>query len=153
MKLCAVCLPIRENQVLLGYKKRGFGQGKIVEIGGKLEAGETPEEAARRELEEECGLSVTEIEALGEVVFQFAGRPEWDMRVWIFVGRMWQGEPVETGEIAPEWFPKAALPYPCMWQDAPRWLPQVLAGEPVSLHFSFGEDGETLEKVQDLSHI
>ncbi len=150
MKRCAVCLPVREDQVLLGYKKRGFGQGKIVEIGGKLEAGETPEGAARRELQEECGLSVTQIEALGEVVFQFAGKPEWDMHVWVFLGRAWQGEPVETDEIAPAWFPAGALPYPRMWQDAPHWLPQVLAGQPVALHFFFGEDGETLQSVRAL---
>lgn len=150
MKHCAVCLPIRENEVLLGFKKRGFGQGKTVEIGGKLEAGETPEQTARRELEEECGLQVETLLDMGEVVFQFAKRPDWDMHVRIFVGREWQGEPVETDEIAPAWFPVGALPYSQMWQDAPHWLPQVLAGESVSLHCSFGEDGETLEEVRAL---
>nr|XP_053633034.1 oxidized purine nucleoside triphosphate hydrolase-like [Cherax quadricarinatus] len=40
---------IREgNRLLLGYKKRGFGQGRWNAFGGKVEAGETPEEAAVR---------------------------------------------------------------------------------------------------------
>eukprot|EP00051_Salpingoeca_urceolata_P006046 m.80347 g.80347 ORF g.80347 m.80347 type:complete len:91 (+) comp14659_c1_seq3:1046-1318(+) len=40
------------GRVLLGLKKRGFGQGKLNGFGGKVEAGETVAEAAARELEE-----------------------------------------------------------------------------------------------------
>ncbi len=42
MKLVTLCLPIDEQkrQVLLGLKKRGFGQGKLVGLGGKVEPGE-----------------------------------------------------------------------------------------------------------------
>ncbi|MEW5720741.1 MAG: DNA mismatch repair protein MutT, partial [Chloroflexota bacterium] len=31
----------RDNQILLGLKKRGFAQGKLNGFGGKIEAGET----------------------------------------------------------------------------------------------------------------
>ncbi|KAH8913941.1 hypothetical protein BT69DRAFT_56112 [Atractiella rhizophila] len=40
-----------ENRVLLGLKKRGFATGKWNGFGGKVSAGERPEEAAIRELE------------------------------------------------------------------------------------------------------
>ena len=50
----ALCFLLRDGamgrEVLLGRKKRGFGRGKIVGLGGHLEAGETPAEAAAREL-------------------------------------------------------------------------------------------------------
>ena len=47
-KLLTLAL-IRDGQrVLLGYKKRGFGQGKWNAFGGKVETGETPEYAAIR---------------------------------------------------------------------------------------------------------
>ena len=38
----------RQGEILLGYKKRGFGAGKWNGFGGKVEAGETIEEAAER---------------------------------------------------------------------------------------------------------
>ena len=55
----------REGEVLLGMKKRGFGEGKWNGFGGKVEAGETIVEAAAREVREECGY-VVKTEDLGE---------------------------------------------------------------------------------------
>ena len=43
----------KDNEILLAKKKRGFGEGKYNGVGGKLEDGETPEEAMIRETEEE----------------------------------------------------------------------------------------------------
>jgi 8-oxo-dGTP diphosphatase len=40
-------------EVLLGYKKTGFGTGKIVALGGHVEPGESAAEAAAREVKEE----------------------------------------------------------------------------------------------------
>ncbi|WKK71641.1 NUDIX domain-containing protein [Rathayibacter oskolensis] len=42
-------------EVLLGRKRRGLGEGRIVAPGGKLEPGESPVRAAVRELAEEVG--------------------------------------------------------------------------------------------------
>lgn len=40
---------VREStKILLGYKKRGFGQGRWNGFGGKVEQGETVEEGAIR---------------------------------------------------------------------------------------------------------
>ena len=78
------------------------------------------------------------------VTFLFPARPSWDMDVAIFTSADWSGEPVETEEIRPEWFPVAALPYDRMWEDAGRWLPRVLAGERLRAVFSYAADCETL---------
>ena len=40
-------------EVLLGLKKTGFGQGRWVGLGGHIEDGEKPAEAAAREVAEE----------------------------------------------------------------------------------------------------
>ena len=53
-------------------KKRGFGEGRWNGFGGKLHEGETCEEAALRELEEESGLKATSVEKVGELHFSFA---------------------------------------------------------------------------------
>lgn len=47
-KLLTLVLITRPNQVLLGMKKRGFGQGRWNGFGGKVEKGETILEAAKR---------------------------------------------------------------------------------------------------------
>ena len=56
-------LETNNKEVMLGMKKRGFGQGKYNGFGGKLEPNETVEEAAVRELEEESGV-ITEVNSL-----------------------------------------------------------------------------------------
>jgi 8-oxo-dGTP diphosphatase len=138
-------------EVLLGLKKRGtIGKGKIVGPGGHVEAGETDLEACVRELEEETGLVVdpAELRDAGTVVFRFPTRPEWDMSVAVFTGERFTGELVETDELAPAWYPVAALPFDRMWDDAKYWLPRVLAGTVVRAEIALAEDCETAAEVQ-----
>ena len=62
---------IRDGEVLLIRKKRGLGAGKINGPGGRIEAGESPLEAAIREVQEEVGVTPTDyglIPVKGELV-------------------------------------------------------------------------------------
>ena len=135
-----------ERQVLLGYKKRGLGAGKIVALGGHVEERETAAQAAAREVKEESGIAVAadSLRAAAQITFLFPTRPAWDMTVAVFTADTWSGEPAETDEIRPQWFPVAALPFTQMWDDAPRWLPRVLAGEQLRATFSYADDNETV---------
>lgn len=47
-KLLTLVLVVQPGRVLLGMKKRGFGAGKWNGFGGKVQPGETIEDAARR---------------------------------------------------------------------------------------------------------
>jgi 8-oxo-dGTP diphosphatase/2-hydroxy-dATP diphosphatase len=47
-KLLTLAFLRRSSQILLGYKKRGFGQGLWNGFGGKVQNGETIVAAARR---------------------------------------------------------------------------------------------------------
>ena len=64
------------NRLLLGMKKKGFGKDKYNGFGGKVEAGETVEQAAIRELKEECGLTANTCKKLAELTFKFPHKPE-----------------------------------------------------------------------------
>jgi 8-oxo-dGTP diphosphatase len=138
-----------QRQVLLGHKKTGLGTGKIVGLGGHVEPGESPAEAAAREVKEEAGLHVAPgaLFEAAHVTFLFPVCPRWDMVVSIFTSASWSGEAAETAEIAPEWFPVAGLPLDRMWDDAKYWLPRVLAGERVRATFSYAADCETVAEA------
>jgi len=47
-----------EDKVLLGMKKRGFGEGKWNGFGGKVEPNESILQGAIREVQEECGVDI-----------------------------------------------------------------------------------------------
>ena len=47
-KLLTLLFVMQPNQVLLGMKKRGFGAGRWNGFGGKVQDGETIEDAAKR---------------------------------------------------------------------------------------------------------
>ena len=149
-----LCFVLREKdgrrQVLLGLKKRGFGAGKLNGFGGKLFAGESPREAMSRELSEECGLIVApeSFEARGLLVFRFPFAPHHDHRVRVYVATAFEGAPVETEEMIPEWQPAENPPFNRMWQDDSLWLPSVLAGHSTVGRFFFSEDNESVARYR-----
>lgn len=150
-----LCFLLRERpddgtEVLLGLKKTGFGVGKIVGLGGHVEAGETDAEAACREVFEEAGVVVHQEDLLdvGTVEFVFPARPDWNMSTRLFTARRWAGDPVESSEIIPEWFLASALPLDRMWQDAEHWLPAALTGSVVDAVITLNEDNETVASAE-----
>jgi 8-oxo-dGTP diphosphatase len=134
-------------EVLLGLKKKGFGTGKIVGIGGHLEPGESPAQAVCREVSEEVGIVVRPADLIpaGTVEFVFpAKQGTWDMFATIFLARIFSGEAIESDEIAPEWHPAGTLPQERMWADAQHWLPAMLAGDRLAVRVVLNTDNETV---------
>lgn len=129
----------KDNQVLLAMKKRGFGAGRWNGVGGKLEAGETIEQALVRECQEEISVTPTHYWAVGEHDFvQDADVAEpWRMYVYAYLCDEWSGEPAESEEMAPQWFDINDIPYENMWGDDKFWMPLVLEGKLVKGRYTF----------------
>ncbi|MCL4120137.1 UNVERIFIED_CONTAM: hypothetical protein GTU68_005970 [Idotea baltica] len=91
-KVYTLLLLHQDNKILLGYKKRGFGQGKWNGFGGKCEEGETIRRAAFREMKEESGLDMVEddVKKVGILEFTFVGKPVL-MEVHIFKASKFSG--------------------------------------------------------------
>ena len=53
------------QEILLGYKKRGFGVGRWNGFGGKVTNNESIMEGAQRELKEEAGISCLDFRFVG----------------------------------------------------------------------------------------
>jgi mutator protein MutT len=144
-----LCFLIRGDppaEILLGFKKAGFGVGKYNGFGGGIEIGETVAEATVREVREEIGVKIDEgdLQYAGQLTFEFPANPDWNQKVYVYLTRTWDGEPVESTEMTPSWFAVEDIPYERMWEDDSHWLPRVLAGERIRGWFSFREDNETV---------
>ncbi|MBG6217991.1 8-oxo-dGTP diphosphatase [Arthrobacter sp. CAN_A6] len=137
--------PVR--RVLLGLKKTGFGTGRIVALGGKLEPGESAAQAAAREVFEEAGLRVEggDLTFLGTVTWDFPARPDFNMIGSIFTAERYTGTLDASDEVDPEWFPEDALPWDGMWEDAASWVPLVVEGEPFTASITLRDDNEGVE--------
>ncbi len=152
MQQATLLFLVKDGDVLLGMKRKGFGRGKWNGFGGKLKYGEYPEEAAVREMWEECMIRVREMVKHAELTFLFPLKPEWNQTVHVFVSKKWDGTPTETEEMKPGWFDVKELPFDKMWKDDPHWLPNVLAGERLRATFIFGGDNESIESVKTGSY-
>ena len=144
MKQATLCLLIKNDQVLLAMKKRGFGVGRWNGTGGKVKDGEEIVDAAIRETKEEVGVDIKNPEKVGLFHFTFEGKPEWNQDVTVFLAKEWQGEPTESEEMAPRWFAFEEIPYDKMWSDDIHWVPLVLQGKKLEADFLFGEGDRLL---------
>lgn len=144
-KLFTVVFIIKENKILLGMKKRGFGNGKYNGFGGKVEKNESIIDAAKRELKEECGIEVNELKQHGIIKFEFETKYEQIMVVHVFVGKEYQGEITESEEMKPEWFQISDIPYDKMWKDDEYWLPELIKGNNFKGYFLFHDESKIVK--------
>ena len=134
------------KDVLLIEKKRGHGAGNFNGPGGKLEDGETPEEAAVREFREETKVEVENLEKVAELKFYFGGDP--DQHVHVFMTEEYSGNSEETEEARPEWFQIEDIPYEAMWPDDEVWMPKMFDGQKFEAVFRFTEDGSEIKDYE-----
>jgi 8-oxo-dGTP pyrophosphatase MutT (NUDIX family) len=156
MKQATLCILVKEEnqgekEILLAMKKRGFGKGRWNGIGGKVDLEKGDKSivgAAIRETQEEIGVKVKDMEKVALLNFRFPYIPEeqqnkWNQDVHVFLVRGWDGEPIETEEMAPKWFKLTDIPFEKMWDDDKYWLPHIVEGRKIEGRFVF-KKGEVI---------
>ncbi len=119
VKNTTLCYLERDGKYLMLHrvkKKNDVNHDKWIGVGGKFEAGESPEDCMLREVFEETGLKVTSWRYCGIITFVF-NRTESEY-MHLFNCTDWQGDITEydgCSEGTLEWVEKEAVPSLPIW--------------------------------------
>lgn len=156
MKLTTLCYLERGDEYLMLHrtkKKNDENHDKWIGVGGKFEAGESPEDCMRREIFEETGLLVTSYRYRGLVTF-VSDLYETEY-MHLFTVTDWTGEARECDEGELAWIKKQKLFDLTLWQGDRIFLKLLQEDVPFfSLKLTYQGD-ELIEAVLDgkvLSH-
>ena len=116
----AVALIDVDGRVLLAQRPEGKEMAGLWEFpGGKIEAGETPEDALIRELHEELGID-THASCLAPLSFASHGYETFHLVMPLFACRKWQGIAAPREGQVLKWVrPRDLRAYPMPAADAP----------------------------------
>lgn len=109
MLVVAAALVDADGRILVQQRPEGRAMAGLWEFpGGKVEAGELPEAALARELEEELGIAV-EPAALRPCAFASEALGSKHLLLLLYTLRSWEGEPAARHADALEWVLPADL--------------------------------------------
>ncbi|MBQ8317586.1 MAG: 8-oxo-dGTP diphosphatase [Lachnospiraceae bacterium] len=145
MRLTTLCYIEKDDSFLMLYrnkKEQDQSQGKWLGIGGKLDAGESPEDCVLREVYEETGLRLTEYSFRGVVTFI---SDCWeDELMFMFTASEFEGELTDTcneGELS--WINKDKLMDLSLWEGDRYFLQDLIDGKPL-VNMKLTYEGDTL---------
>ena len=141
MILATLCYIKRDGYTLMVYRNKKLNdihEGKWNGLGGKFEAGETPEGCVQREVLEESGLVIRNPRLHGLLIFpKFKGN---DWYVFVFTATDFSGERIDSPEGRLEWIPDEKLPSLNLWQSDHIFMPWLQEGKFFSAKFDYEGD-------------
>lgn len=141
MKLATLCYVMdkKTGSTLMIYrnkKKNDYHEGKWNGLGGKFEPGESPEECAIREIQEESGLTIPSVNMKGFITFpMFDGKDDW--YVFLFTADDFSGELIDSPEGQLEWIPNEKLTEINLWDGDKIFIPWLFEGKFFSAKFNY----------------
>jgi|GEM_PF-2699444 len=130
----------KDGRCLMQRRCRPPHRGQWNAPGGKVQEGETPTQACRREVKEETGLSV-QVQAMGRLdTLDVVTGQAW--RLYMFLSRQAQVTPVAGGEGELAWLPLGEI-LSGGWEvvhNIPLVLPLLLQGVAVQGKFYYRDD-------------
>ncbi|MFC5630554.1 MULTISPECIES: NUDIX hydrolase [Streptococcus] len=149
MKLATICYIDNGRELLLLHRNKKPNDvhlGKWISVGGKLEKGESPEECAVREVFEETGLKVDDMELCGIITFpEFT--PGHDWYTYVFKVTQFSGELLEDcPEGTLEWVPYDQVLSKPTWEGDYEMFKWILEDVPFFSAKMTYESGNLAEK-------
>ena len=151
MILATLCYIKHAGKTLMVYRNKkanDIHEGKWNGLGGKFEAGETPEACAIRETLEESGLSIRNPKLCGLLMFpKFKGN---DWYVFVFTANEFAGELIDSPEGKLEWIPDEMIRGLNLWESDQVFLPWIAAGSFFSAKFEY--EGDSMQRYDVTFH-
>ena len=125
-----LCYLKKDDCYLLLYrnkKENDMNEGKWLGVGGHLKKGETPDQAAIREIREETGLKVHSLKCAGEVLFV---NDDYQEEMYLYEIEDFSGELIECNEGQLKWVPIKDLDQYPMWEGDKAFLPLLINHAP-----------------------
>jgi 8-oxo-dGTP diphosphatase len=129
-------------------KANDLHEGKWNGLGGKFEAGETPEECVIREVYEESGLAIRDPKLCG--LLMFPGFKGHDWYVFVFTATEFSGELIDSPEGTLQWIPDGQVLSLNLWESDHIFLPWIQAGRFFSSKFAY--EGDTMRSYEVVFH-
>ncbi|MHB1357448.1 MAG: NUDIX hydrolase [Anaerolineae bacterium] len=138
-----LCFLLRGDMVLLlrGAVTKRLWAGKWNGIGGHLEVGETPLDGARREIKEETGLEVYDLQ-LRAIVHISSSEANQGIMIFVYSGEAPSSEVSSSAEGDLQWFPLDGLPQDALVEDLSELIPRVLAAKGGQLVYGLYQPNE-----------
>ncbi len=127
MKLSTLCYIEKDGKYLMllrNKKQKDVNEGKWIGVGGRLEAGESPEDCVCREVEEETGLTLKNYRLRGLLTFSSKG---WeDEYIFVFTSDSFSGELKECDEGELRWIEKSEIETLNLWEGDRIFLKRLI---------------------------
>ena len=142
MILATLCYLKRNGKTLMIHRNKrpdDIHAGKWNGLGGKFEAGESPEECVTREVLEESGLTIQSPHLHGLLIFtNFKGN---DWYVFVFTAHEFEGElSQDTPEGKLDWIPDDEILRLPLWDSDSIFLPWLNGERFFSAKFRYDEE-------------
>ncbi len=140
-----LCYCLRGSDVLMLHrvkKKNDINKDKWIGIGGKFEAGESPDECLLREAMEETGLTLTSWKCRGVVTF-LPNDPAQGEYMYLFTADGFEGDLKECDEGDLQWISRDFLDSLPKWEGDQIFLDLLWADAPFFL-LTLRYDGDKL---------
>ena len=109
-------------------KQKDINKGKWLGIGGKLEAGETPEECLKREVQEETGYKLNSYESRGLIIFNYNN--DEPLFIYLYTSSNFSGNQHACDEGDLKWVPKKEIFDLTLWEGDKIFLESLFKNTP-----------------------
>lgn len=154
MKETTLCYIERDNKYLMlnrTKKQNDPNKEKWIGVGGKIEAGETPEECVLREVKEETGLVLTKYKYRAKLYFYSDIYEDEIMHLYTASGFDGEEIPCNEGDLA--WVDKSDIMTLNLWEGDKVFLQRLLQGDDTEFVMKLYYEGEKLVKVEEMDGL
>ncbi len=152
MRQTTQCYIRRNDEILLLYRNKkpdDPNEGKWLGIGGKVEQGETPEQANIREVYEETGIKLEPDACSFHGVIVFKNTVYEDEEIYLYSASVPEGTVfIECDEGESAWIAVDKVPGLNMWEGDRIFLKPLLEGRS-SINMTLYYEGDKLVRVEE----